>query len=520
MEMLKQNIHMHRICKEGSSQITLEDDMNLPDVKPDINLLCMEKGCVIIDEVRPGTDAVEIKGRLTFSVLYHTQEDGSRLMCCEGKIPFDEKIHVEGLTPGDQVCAEGDVEDLTVGMINSRKLSIQSVINLTAQVEAVTDLEVPVGVTEAGQEKNQAQYRQVPAQVAQLAICKNDVIRIKEECNLQAGQPNIGEILWKAVEPGELNFRLAEEKLLVQGELRVFVLYCSESDGGQIQCYENTVPVNAQLPCSGCMEGMIPDICYRVNQWELAARPDFDGEQRVFGLELTIDLQIKVYEEKQLKLVTDIYGVTGEIQGEKKDVALERILRAVTGRTKVAERLQVPTEQRLLQILHYEARIRSVSWELTEEGIAIRGTLGLKVLYITGDDDKPFECLKAFLPFEYMLEIPGMGDGVQMPRVRARLEQLGVNMLDGEELDVKAILSFSTTVTEKIEMQVVGQVTQKPLDSEKMENLPGMVIYIAKPGDSLWDIGKKYYVPIQSLVELNDLPGQEIKPGQKLLIVK
>ena len=44
--------------------------------------------------------------------------------------------------------------------------------------------------------------------------------------------------------------------------------------------------------------------------------------------------------------------------------------------------------------------------------------------------------------------------------------------------------------------------------------------YIAREGDSLWDIGKRYYVPVSQIREINELAGDEIQPGEKLLIVK
>ena len=43
---------------------------------------------------------------------------------------------------------------------------------------------------------------------------------------------------------------------------------------------------------------------------------------------------------------------------------------------------------------------------------------------------------------------------------------------------------------------------------------------MVKEGDNLWNIGKKYYVPVEGLRQLNALDSDEVKPGQKLLIVK
>ena len=104
--------------------------------------------------------------------------------------------------------------------------------------------------------------------------------------------------------------------------------------------------------------------------------------------------------------------------------------------------------------------------------------------------------------------------------MRAEVEQLQVTMLDGEEMDVKAVLSFSTVVFKTIPVELISAANVSELDSGKMSSLPGMVVYMVKDGDNLWNIGKKYYVPVDALRELNGLDSDELKAGQKLLIVK
>ena len=100
------------------------------------------------------------------------------------------------------------------------------------------------------------------------------------------------------------------------------------------------------------------------------------------------------------------------------------------------------------------------------------------------------------------------------------VEQLQVTMLDGEEMDVKAVLTFSTTVFHKTPVTMIGEVRVEALNPDIQSALPGMVIYFVKKGDNLWNIGKKYYVPVEKIRELNNLESDEVKAGQKLLIVR
>ncbi len=516
MDLIKRNIHMDRIRANVVTQITLEDDMNIPDNKPDVNSLNLDKGILMIEEIKPGTDMVNVRGKLVYSILYHTAEEGSSLVSIEGKIPFEEKINMQGVTFSDSVCVEGDVEDLTVGLINSRKLSIQSVITLHACVEELYDEEAPIGIY--GEE--QVEYRKMPVNLAQIGISKNDIYRIKEEVSLPSGYPNIFQILWNTVSLGDVEFRVMEERLTLQGDVHLFVLYEGEGEEHPIRSFETTIPFSGALDCHGCRDGMIPDIRYALGTQELTIRPDFDGEERNIGLDLTMDIKIRIYEEEETEILTDIYGVTKEVSATTHQAELRQLLSKVTGKMKVTDRIGIGSgNAAILQLLHSEGSVLQEQQQVVENGILVQGSLLVKVMYITGDDETPYSSAQAQIPYEYTLEVPGI-EAQDLGRVQARLEQLQVTMLDGTEMDVKAILTFQTTVFKMCPMELIGQVEASDLDSAKLGNLPGMVIHMVKEGDNLWNIGRKYYMPVNTLRELNGLSSDELKIGQKLLIVK
>ncbi|WP_312355837.1 LysM peptidoglycan-binding domain-containing protein, partial [Aminipila sp.] len=56
---------------------------------------------------------------------------------------------------------------------------------------------------------------------------------------------------------------------------------------------------------------------------------------------------------------------------------------------------------------------------------------------------------------------------------------------------------------------------------EERGTKPGMVVYITKNGDTLWNIAKKYRTTTEMITEINELSeGQPLPSGMKLLIVK
>ena len=159
------------------------------------------------------------------------------------------------------------------------------------------------------------------------------------------------------------------------------------------------------------------------------------------------------------------------------------------------------------------------SIEPCAEGMKVEGAVSVKSMYTTTDTEIPFYCIRGNIPFSYMLEMPA-ADSDCLCEVEPSLEQLSVTMLDNNEVEARASLSFAGLCCRVYEEDMITDVKVSELDPEKVANLPGIVAYIVKEGDTLWTIGKKYYVPVARMREMNDLGDREIRAGDKLLVVK
>ena len=119
MDFLYRSIHMEQKKWETSTQMTIEEDMNVPDAKGDCLAILLKDAALIVDETRVGRDQVVVKGCLKYQILYETG-GGGRLEQLTGDLPFEEVINVSGASPGDLATAKGVIEDFKVSMINTR----------------------------------------------------------------------------------------------------------------------------------------------------------------------------------------------------------------------------------------------------------------------------------------------------------------------------------------------------------------------------------------------------------------
>lgn len=516
MELVKKNIHMDRIKGQAATQIALEDDVNISDSKPDVGRLIYDRGSVALEEVKVTEDHVTVRGKLQFAVMYLTEGESPMPVSIEGEIPFEEQIYVEGIQSGDSVNIKWDLEDLTVGLINSRKLSVQALISLKLVSEAMYDEETAVDLYH----EEPVEYRRKPLKIAQMTVKKRDIFRIKEDMELPQNYPNIFKVIWEEVGVDNVEFKPQQGKLMVQGDLHAFFLYEGEGEEQAIRTFETTVPFSGSVDCNGCEEGMAADIEYTLGHKEVEIRPDFDEEPRVFAAELAMDMDINLYEEERLDILSGVYGVVKEVEAVSKPAKFRGLFAKAAGKMKVTDRLKLQgTDAHMMQLLHCAHQVRVENEEIVENGIHIWGTLSVQVLYLSSDSKIPYGSLKGVIPFSYMLDVAGINENCSY-KIQVGTEQFAASMIDSDELDVKAVISFRAVIFEHKTENIVTDVMVSELDMNKLGELPGVVIYIAKEGDSLWDVGKKYYVPISQLKETNDLSSEEIKPGDKLLIVK
>ena len=156
---------------------------------------------------------------------------------------------------------------------------------------------------------------------------------------------------------------------------------------------------------------------------------------------------------------------------------------------------------------------------IVKDGIQVDGIVHMKILYILGNDDMPFYSMETMVPFSHVAEAKGITEDSRY-RLHADLEQLSTTMVDSNEIEIKATVSINVLASACVEELIIDRVEEQPLDKEKIRSMPGITVYIVKPGDTLWDIAKKFYTTTGEISSRNDLENDQIHPGQPLLLVK
>ncbi len=572
LELVKKNIHMNRFKSNAGTQVTLDDDFIVPDTMDDMARVILSSGDIQIESVKNQGERVVVKGKLNFQVLYRKAEGG--LQTLAGHIPFEEPVNVSGLEEKDYLGVSWDLEDLTAGMINSRKISVKAIVTLVVRVETLYDAEAAVDVVETtagGREGtswgpsgesgswNIGGYEepggsswdgsarswesgglpgggssQMPAadsapgemeilrrksDVAVIAVRRKDTYRIKEDISLSGSKPSIEQILWSEIRLRGTSAKPLDGRIHIEGEVVIFAIYTGEGENSPIQWLEESLPFSGEVELPEAMEGMVPSISLRLVHKELEAKPDYDGEMRDLELDAVLELDMKLYEEQQIELLGDFYSNNRELELESGEVCFDRLLSKNMGKCRIGEKLELNSGDRVLQICHNDGTIKIDDVEIKEDSLHIDGVLEVSLLYLTSDDGEPIKAETQAVPFHYEAETPGITEN-SIYQMNTGLEQMTAVMAGGDTVEVKAVLNLDILVLQPVKEPVILGVKEEPLDLEKLQELPGITGYIVQPGDCLWDIAKRFHTTRKHVMEANNLTGEQVKPGDRLILVK
>lgn len=516
MELIKKNIHMNKLKCKSTLQLTLDDDFNVPDIKPDIDEIITEQGDIRITDIKAMNGKLLVKGALQFNVLYLSEEDHRPIHNISGEIPFDEVINMELTCADDDPTIKWDLEDLSTGLINSRKLSVKSIVRLNVAVEELYDEETAVMV----EGPEDVQYINKKVEITDVCINKKDTFRIKDELLLPTNKGNVSSILYSDMKLNNVEVRLLEDKFMIKGELPVFVLYTTEDEENPIEYFETEIPFSGTIDCNGCNEDMVEDINFRILKKNLEIKSDADGEERVLDLEVILEMAIKVYETEEPEIICDVYSPSKEIIPVIRDATYENLVIKNNSKYRIADRIRVPENQpRILQICHASGNIKIDDVYAEQNELQAEGVIEVGILYISEDDRRPMNSLKGVVPFSQTIEVKGMKPASTYD-IKPNIDNLSVMMLDSDEIEVKASINLNTIVFDKIVEPIITDIEVTDLDLEKLQAMPGLIGYVVKPGDSLWKIAKKYYTTVDSIMKINNMEDDRIREGDKLIIMK
>lgn len=489
--------------------ITIDDDMNAPDSKPDIDGRIKETGEVVIEKLRPLDGRIELGGQLKYRLLYQTAGGCDSI---NGSVPIAETIPAEGLLGQTILKCHTSLVDLKISIVNSRKINIKAVVALSY---ALVDTCEKEAISECRTENVLEQKKTVD--IMQLISNKKDLFRIRESSHLPKDRVNVGKLLWQELSLKSLEYRPMAGSVGIKGEICMFCIYNGEDDPDTINYYDCVMPFGGEIQLTGCSEDTVLDISMNVADQSILVRPDENGEMRIIDGEMVLDMDVFAYKNCTETIMADVYSPSYSLVPAYSKAEYQSYVTRDSVRMRLEDRKKMETA--VSSILNATGTLSIDEVVQEDDGVYLEGLVIADVLYMKSDGRGEMGCMRIEIPFSEKTGVSRLESDMQYS-IGTGPVQISTYLTGTGELDIKCNATATLLVYRRCETDVMDSVECNKPDYAYIKNLPGIVGYVTVEGDTLWNIAKKYCTTIESIRQNNNFAGEEPAAGTKLIIIK
>ncbi len=515
VKLQKEHIKLSEVVCSRYCQTTVENDVIVPDIKPDILKILQVSNSAVITQKNIQTDKVFVQGIIRLNVLYIPDgTDLGTVKAISTALDFSHTIDIKDAKPGMNLWVEAECEPAEFTLVNSRKLNIRSKIGLGVRLSQSSEMELATDINDS----EPIQIKGTHLKIYNPCIEAERDIIIREKLEVPAGKPSVCEVLKFSAKPASVELRLLTDKAVAKGELKVCTLYCGEGEHGSIECMEHTLPFSEILEIDGLTEHTSGEIDYCVKDLYCEICQDSDGDKRILSCEFTLMATVRAFETIECSAIEDAYGLKSCIELEKTAYNIEQLIESTVAQNAIKEQVNVPDylpEIRQLCDCPASPTIESIS---VDNGcVTVSGYMNCNILYLTNDENTPIAGFNHIMTFSHTFDIPGIKPD-SLCDAKAETEHISCTISGGKCLEIRAIVAISLKAMNPHSAELVSAISCD--ETSCLPKNPSMCVYFVQKGDTLWKIAKRYHTSVEAIKTANGLESDLIKPGQRIFIFR
>ena len=482
-----QTFEAERLVGARSAQALVRAEALVPGAGRDaIEPLLADAG-LFIGEVDVQADRVVLEGSVACQAVYRQGEE-SALRALTAQTTLNHVLEIPGAQPGMLCRARGEVSHVDARYENGHMV-FQVACDLTVQVLSLTPVEVISAVE--GVEGIQTVF--IPIKSVKLAAEASELALLRDTVALPAALDARTALMdWVAVEVDEVSPDLGGVRVKGRALVETLVASGVANRPGVVVRYPLALDQLVELP-----EWLTGDVTAEVDIRGLRSRVDAgegDGDMQL-TCEIEVRVRVLANATDQVEALADAYATRGNrVETEDEDV---RLCRAVD-RAKVCELVRGTVligenAPGVGTVIATQVHPSIGEWRNENGQGRIEGVAETRVLYMPGGSDIPASA-EAELPFS--LTVPQLLNDDSL--IDLQVLSAEANALMSDRLEMKLQLSVACETRQRTEVEIVTQIAE----GTPLQRRPGIVVSWPSPGETAWDIGKRYGIPAQSIGEV------------------
>ncbi|WZL73546.1 DUF3794 domain-containing protein [Clostridiaceae bacterium 35-E11] len=516
VELIRDLLKIDQTVGEGYAQALVEGDILVPDVKPDISRILSVDGNINITGKEAVQDKIIVDGMVNFKILYASEVGEYPINSITASAGFSHNIDIPETSPMMDIDVLTEIEHIDFSIVNERKVSVKTVVNLTGKSFTTSKMEILREVQGLGD-----------IQILRNKVYYNDIVGTnhsetiaRENFEIDENLPEIAEILKSDALAIQKEKQVTDGKVIVEGVVKVNTLYIGDDDRNSLFLLKHEIPFTHFVEVTGAMKDMESKVALRVDDVYTDIKENIEGDRKVLEVEAIVKVDATVHELEEKEVLVDAYSPSKGLRVEKQPVTLQQTVGQNNANMVVKEMLDIPSDHpEIFKVFNVHTKPVMTDVSLVEEKCIMEGIIEADVLYLSQDKEQSAHSFRQEIPFRHFVEVAGAKEDMNAD-TSLYINDVDYSLINPEQIELKVHLGASCMVSKKTAMDILVDLEELE-ETPDMSKRPSITIYYVQPGDSLWRIAKRYNTTVKNLVETNDIQDPDlIMPGDQIIIQK
>lgn len=487
-------------CGGMKTRFTVEGDVTLPGSLRETTNILHASAMAVVESAEATQDRAAIAGRVIFCVLY-TQGDRATPESIEATADFTHLCDMPGVQPRSALDVSAQAEHVTAFVQNGR-MSMKA--NLVLCASAIAAQTIDVLTAAAG---DAIQQKTIPVTLRRKTASGSTETLLREEFSLP-GDLGVTETLAAWADITMTDATGGQGRIGLSGEVALTVAHASSQPGRPLIMTRHTIPVAEAVEVSGD-GGDLLNGCIRVKDVAVASQDLGDGE-RTLRAEVLLGMNAWAEREETVTVLEDAYTTSGDsLRLNRASMPLRTGGVRHTATESAKASILLPEGSKPLRTV-LAAFARPVLSSFNQQGsrLVTEGTMDVDLVYMS-DGDQPVSA-RIEAPFRTAFAASAAPDDM-LTLHAANVEAVPIT---SDRAELRYLLQADIAGQRVAPVSLITDGLAVPADAPT----GNIVLYFTQPGESAWDVARRYRIPESDLRALNpDLTG-EPKPGQGLVV--
>lgn len=504
IDVVLEELPLQRLVGEGVSQAVVEGEVALPGGLREETRVLSSEAMAVLDRSTVENGRVLLDGKVTFHVLY-TQGDPTKVSALEAGADFSHTADVSGAQSGMSAPVTLMVEHVEASAQGGR-LHLMAILRVQTRVFTSDPLPVVTGVRGTDGLMTRSETLR---SVRTVGFGSQEVL-IRDECELGSAL-QITDTLYATAAASVQDVSGGEGRATLSGSIQLEVTHLSDMPSRPLVITRHAIPFEETVIISG--EGG-DDLCCSASVRDVAVLSQ-EGTQegeRTLRAEVLLGLRAESTRSRDICLLLDAYTTQGDVlaletQPVRRATQSRQLHTAESGKMTLMLDGQPPVRTPI------KATLRPVMTDWSQNGgkTSVEGMMEVTLLYMTDDDPAP-QVFRTEEPFRTVFACePSLPDSMLL--TATNIDPLTIT---SDRVELKYILHLDCADVQLETRPLVTQVSARPAEAEE----PGILLCFSQPGETIWDLAKRYRVSSDSLRRMNPALQDGAAEGQRVILWK